>query len=278
MSDPYDPQKPEEVRRGSQYISRKDVKIISIVLLVLFIAAWPVYLYMLANVNKASCSKNMRKIATALSTYRSEYDDHMPYAYETASYSSSDIALKGGYAYSWQWLLEPYTDGWKVFSCPAAQPSENTITSDGGHFHASSYGMLNGYSSVSYSSIIAPGSRIIIGETARNGAMNTFDPLQLQAGGKPLNDDGFMIGFDNDQSYPNSRTQFATRLAFPDSRTKGLNAESSSRHPDGIHFLTVDGSLWTRGGEIARVIEMQGNFGAWDVPNSAGTSRKPLAP
>jgi hypothetical protein len=278
MSDAYDPQESDEKRRGSQYVSRKDVRVIAVVLVVLGLIAWPAYLYMLKGVNQSLCSKNFHNIALSILQYRSDFDEHLPFAYETIGNESPDLALKNGYATSWQWAVQPYsTSGWKGFRCPAADTSENSLTSDGKTIQGSSYGMLNGYSGMQFSLIPNPASKILIAETVRNGVLNTLDPLPLQtpidpanpkAGMRTIQDDGFVIGFDNDENYPNTTTKFATRLAFPDSKTTGLNANTSSRHPDGIHFLTVDGGLWTRGADAARVSPLAGSYGAWDVPKT----------
>jgi hypothetical protein len=281
MNDAYDPQESDEGRKGTQYISRKDVRIIGIVVFVLGLIAWPLYLHMLKGVNQSLCSRNFRKMAIAMQEYKADFDDHLPFAYETASYGGSDIKLRGGYPYTWQWTLQPFTNDWKVFRCPAAEAVENSLTSDGSQIQGSSYGMLNAYSGIQYSMIANPASKILISETVRNGALGTLDPLPLQtpidpanpsAGMKTIQDDGFVIGFDNNQTYPNVNTQFATRLAFPDAKTAGLD-QATSRHPDGIHFLTVDGTMWTKTSEAARVSSLVGSFGTWDVPKPLRTIR-----
>jgi hypothetical protein len=137
--------------------------------------------------------------------------------------------------------------------------------------------MLNAYSGSLYSVISNPASKILLAETVRNGVLGTLDPLPLQvpvdpanpsAGMRTIQDDGFVIGFDNDQNYPNGATKFATRLAFPDSKSGELNADTPTRHPDGIHFLTVDGGLLTRGAATARVSLLAGSYGPWDVLKS----------
>src|SRR5882724_6443466 len=103
MSDPYDPTETDDRRRGSQYVSRKDVKIIGVVVLVLAVIAWPVYMYMLRGVHNSICNKNLRKIAGAMTNYITDSEDHLPFAYETSSYESTDVNLRNGFAYTWQW-------------------------------------------------------------------------------------------------------------------------------------------------------------------------------
>ncbi|HVT13745.1 MAG TPA: hypothetical protein VHE55_15880 [Fimbriimonadaceae bacterium] len=266
MSDPYDPQEVDEKRRGSQYVSRKDFRIVAVVLFVLAIFAWPVYMFMLRGVNSSLCAKNLRKISGALQNYIADFDDHLPYAYETVDYDSKDVHLRGGYAYTWQWQLERYTNDWSAFRCPAADKSENTLTSDGTDIEATSYGMLNAYSGVQMSTIPNPDQKILIGETAKSGANGTADPLPLMAGGNVLKDDGFVIGFDNDQDYPNSKTSYATRLAFPGSAKTGFNHETETRHPAENHFLSLTGAMRSMDGSIGSVIRLGDSFGPWDVP------------
>lgn len=271
MSDTYDPQEVEDGRRGAQYVSRKDFRIVGVFLFFLAVLAWPVYMYMLRGVNSSLCSKNLRKISSAMANYVSDFDEHLPYAYETVNYDSTDIHLRGGYAYTWQWQLERYTNDWSVFHCPAADASEDSRTSDGSSVRVSSYGMLNAYSGAQMSMIPNPDQKILIAETAKSGANGTADPLPLHADGSLLKDDGFVIGFDNDQDYPNAKTKFATRLAFPGSATMGFNRDTDTRHPGENHFLTLGGGMRSLDGSMGSVIQLGGSFGRWDVP-------KPLPP
>jgi prepilin-type processing-associated H-X9-DG protein len=293
MSDPYDPQAPDERHQSNQYISRKDVRIVAIVLLVLAIIGWPVYIYMLKGVNTSLCAKNMRKIGSALQQYISDNDDHMPYAYETTDFFSTDIKLHGGYANTWQFQINQYTNDWKIFKCPGADEAENSRISNTSSVEESSYGMLNAYSGALFSGIAYPNQKIVIGETAKSGVNGTVDPLPLLAGGKPLADDGPVIGFDNDQDHPNSATKNATRLAFPDSVKTGFDTGTATRHPGGIHFLFADGSMHVLKGSAGRVNPSSvgsglWSYGLWDVPpkptlltapkSSSHPSPKPPAP
>jgi hypothetical protein len=262
MSDPFDPQAPEDKPRGSQYVSRKDFKVIAIGLFFLALLAWPIYNYMLAQVQMSQCGKNFTKMSLALQNYLSDNDDHFPYAYETQGYQSSDATLRNGYANSWQFQLERYTGTWDVFRCPAADPSENARISNGDIVETSSYGMVNAYSGVAASTIANPDLKVVIAETATNGANGTLDPLPL-IGPK---DDGFAIGFNNSQDYPDLKTQFATRLAFPNSAKTGLDHQSEARHPNGIHFLMVGGGSRFADGAYGHVIPLGAGFGQWDVP------------
>ncbi|MFI5385738.1 MAG: hypothetical protein ACHQ50_06415, partial [Fimbriimonadales bacterium] len=233
----------------------------------------------LKRANNYLCNRNLRKISSAMQDYLADNDDRFPFAYERAGYSTNDINLKNGYAYTWQWQLQRYTGDWAAFRCPAADPAECALTSDGTTIEASSYGMLDAYSGVSSSTIQLPDQKVVIGETSKGGANGTYDPKPLMVDGKVLVDDGFMVGFDNDQDYPNASTGLATRLAFPDSAKLGFNRDTEGRHPDGIHYLTAGGGLRSGDASTARVILRSGSFGMWDVPKPVPLSLpKPLRP
>ncbi len=271
MSDPYDPQASDERRSGSQYVTRRDVRLVGIVLAVLALAAWPVYMYMLRQVNSSTCNRNLRRISEALLAYAHDNEEHLPFAYETNGYGSSEIAVHNGYAYTWQWVLEAQTSDWSMFRCPAADASEHSKSADPwkGEVESSDYGMLNAYSGQDLSTVSEPGQKIIIGETANRGAMGSYDPLPLLSQGKPIADDGNFIGFDNSQDYPDAKTAFATRLAFRGTSSGHFDRNSEARHPDGDHFLTLDGHRRGGDGAIAEVIQQGGYFGPWDVPKPA---------
>ena len=267
MSETYDPQEAGEGRKGPQYVTRRDFKIIGIVLLILAILAVPVYRYMLGKVNESICSRHLHKIAVSMLTYATDNDEHLPFAYESVDYTSDEIAVHNGYAYTWEWALEPYCS-WDVFRCPAADDSEASGSADpkSGIVHLSDYGMLNAYSGKDLSSIPYPEQKVLVAESAQSGANGTADPMPLLAGGKPLQGDGNMIGFDDDQNYPDPKTKFATRLAFPNSAKTGFNRDTAGRHPAGIHYVTAGGGLLVGDGSTAEVILLGGNFGRWDVP------------
>ncbi len=269
MADAYDPAESEDKRRAGQYITRKDIRLIGIVLLILAIAAWPLYLYLLRQTHNALCGRNMRKIASALLNYEQDFEGRLPYAYETAGYGSNAVGIRGdGYAYTWQWQLNRYIANWEAFTCPAAKPGEESHSSDGSEVHSNDYGMLWGYSGVDGSTIIDPGSKVLIADSSNRGANGTFDPSPLtDPGGNPLKNDGFLLGFDNGNERPNAQTKFATRLAFPGSKNGKFDEETDSRHPGGnIHIMFADGHVRSLNAKAARVNQVGDSFGPWDVP------------
>lgn len=274
MSDTYDPDAPED-RPSSQHISKKDLRIIGPILLVLAIAAYPIYLHLLKGVHQSVCRRQLKRVGSALIQYVTDYDDYLPFAYETQGYNSNEIALRKGVAYTWHWPLKQYTGTFDVFKCPAAHPEENSRSSDNDTFAETSYGMPAAYSGLQYSTIASPNQKFIILETSKNGSRDTYDPLPLttrDSEGRSVEvvDDGFLAGFNNEQVYPSASTRFATRLAFPNSWPKKegdpvFKEDSEARHPDGLHFVFLDTSIRRLDARAAQVSQP---FGPWDVPKS----------
>lgn len=265
MPDEFDPQAPED-RRSSDLMSRKDWRVVAIVLFFLALIGWPIYLKLAADANKALCKRNMRKIGAAMGEYTNDFDGRLPFAYETTGFESTEVRLRDHLAYTWQWQLQRYTRDWSVFACPAAEEAEHTKTSDGFSVHVSDYGMLAGFSGIDTATVANPDRSFIVGETSNFGSLNSYDPLPIQVEGSPLRNDGFMIGFDNDQIYPNEQTKQVTRLAFRDVGKGNYNSDSRSRHPGGIFMLTLDGGIRTIEGNDANVKRFGGSYGPWTIP------------
>jgi prepilin-type processing-associated H-X9-DG protein len=257
MSAAFDPDAPED-RRSSQYVSRRDVRVVGVVLIVLAASAWPIYMFMLRGMHESVCKKHLRRIGTAIGNYTVDFDEHLPYAYETLGYDSSEIRPRNGMAYTWHWPLMAYMKEDEVndvFTCPAAGDEENTKVTDGSKIVSVSYGMLNAYSGVDFGTVANPGQKFLISETIRNGNLESYDPLPFPGVGV---NDGFVIGFDNDQTYPDKETKYATRLAYPTSwedhsGSPSFRKDTPSRHPGGVNFLLLDGSARTLDATAARV-------------------------
>lgn len=273
MSDAYDPQAVEGKAVSNQYVSKRDVKIVAIVLVVLAIALYPVYIWQLGNVNKATCAKHFRQIGNAMNSYIEDHDGRYPYAYATAGFDSVEPAIRSdGLTYTWQWDLRLYLTDKSVFTCPTADPSENNrSTGDGSEILLSSYGMLFAYSGLLASTVSDPKSQLLLGETTDMGRRGTRDPLPLiGVDGTKATSDGFLIGFDNSNTYPDAKTQFPTRLAYPESATKGFSDETETRHPGGNHFLYADGhQSKARDATIGRINQAASGLGPWNVPKQS---------
>ncbi len=270
MSDPYDPQAVEGASPSQQYVTKKDVKIVLIVLVVLLIIGIPVYFYMLKGVYKSICAKNFKQLGTALNLYMEEHDERYPFAYTTATYESDEpSAFDNGLTYTWQQDLRPFISDPTVFKCPAASDEENNRSSGNGtDVDTSSYGMVYAYSGQLAVSVADPKSQIILGETIDRGRKDTVDPLPLKSfDGREMASDGYVIGFDTSNTFPNKQTTAVTRLAFPGSKTTGYTAEADSRHPGGIHFLYCDGHVSkSLDGTIGRITQDVSGLGPWSVP------------
>jgi hypothetical protein len=78
--------------------------------------------------------------------------------------------------------------------------------------------------------------------------------------------DGFMIGYDNSNLFPDAETEFVTRLAFvgPGSSPQGL----TSVHSQGVNAIRADGSLVTfkTAGEAFPVNKSGGKLSGQWVP------------
>lgn len=273
MSDAYDPQAVDDKPASSQYVTKKDIKVVVIVLCVLAVIAYPVYIYMLGGVKKSTCSKHLSAVGKALSAYMEDHDGRYPYAYQTADYTSDLPAIRpDGLMYTWQWDLRPYNNDNSIFSCPAALPEENNLSSpDGKEMLRSSYGMLFAYSGLSGESVNDPKSQLMIGETSDMGANGTADPIPLVGyDGTKAKSDGFLIGFDNSNTYPDAKTTFPTRLSYGESAKKGFTDETQTRHPGGNHFLYADSHLSkSMDATVARITQAASGLGVWNVPKRA---------
>jgi len=120
---------------------------------------------------------------------------------------------------------------WDVFRCPAADPSENTLTSDGKTVIASSYGMLNAFSGILYSTIANPDRKVIISETAKNGALQTFESPATDGRRQTAYRGWICHRLRQLAGLSQPATKSATRLAFPGSATYGFHDDTDSRHP-----------------------------------------------
>jgi hypothetical protein len=78
---------------------------------------------------------------------------------------------------------------------------------------------------------------ILLAETIGSGACGSFNPLPL--GGA----DGFMIGYDNSNFFPDGESKYVTRLAFFGEGPSPLGLMSV--HPQGVNAIRADGSLVT---------------------------------
>lgn len=256
MSLGYDPDEPEESSSRSSYLSKKDFKVLGIVILALGIVSIPIFQYLRKQAMQATCSSNLKAIWSATGVYAALNDDRLPPAYATAVDGGDAYVDAQLRPYTWISLMQPQMSVRASFVCPAADSVECVVNQSGnvgGVPPRSSYGMYVGVSASALLTMSQPGSTILIGETASLGANDTFDPLPMKNGeGQPIRD-GFLIGYDNDPISADKQTRYATRLAYRGTAKGSFSELSEGRHPGGCHFLFCDGHLETLKAPVARI-------------------------
>ncbi|MDX2064870.1 MAG: hypothetical protein SFX74_03905 [Fimbriimonadaceae bacterium] len=240
----YDPQATEEEASAkSQYMSRKELRIIGIGLIALAAICYPVYKVGIAKSEKAQCVGNFKAMHTALTLYIRDHDDGLPPVYRADDQRLPAIG-ENALPYTWHSDLFPYMSRRAAFACPSSGENERFRVEnpeDGSQYLPASYGMYVAYSAEKYFNIELPDQTIILAETSNNGSESSYNPLPFRdKNGKPL-PDGVTVGFDNDNFSPNRATKRVTRLAFRETG-KSLK-EAYGRHDGGIHALTATGEL-----------------------------------
>lgn len=287
MSEAYDPNAVEGGASGGggQYLSKRDVKVISIVLVALFLGLWPIYNVMAGNSEKARCVSNIKAISTALGQYVEEYDGRYPAIFDENQ--GTPATNKEGIPYTWASAISKYMKDRDSFLCPTAKPEEAaTILTMRDKTHRPkqelkpvpddaeliSYGFYIAYNTFLVSEIENPNQVVIVCETSNMGALGTSDPSPYKLpDGTIVREDGFVIGWDNSNKSPDDSSQSVTRLAIYDSASGKLE-DAKPRHAGGIYGLTVAGGyvpgLQPSSASLAR---SSGRIvGRWAVPASLG--------
>lgn len=267
--DPYDPAAVEE-RRHSQYFSRRDLRNIILVFGGILIALWPVYCYMKKQAEDSICKKNLRAIASALGSYMEDTGDHYPAMYAMEGGSETPFIDDRGLAVTWGTAIAPHVKELSSFSCPSAGADEYARAEGLGRRSIEmAYGFYAPYSTELQPGIIDPARTIVITETSNFGANDTYDPLKFVGrSGKPVRQDGFVIGFDDAQLYPTAASRYVTRLAFANTAAGAFGENAEGRHNGRINALAADGSLLVIGPGRARF--QRSSPGYWAAPPRLG--------
>jgi len=232
----YDPSAPEGAAPvGSQYFTKKDAKWIILGGVAFIVGMIPVYLYMREKAYRATCIKNMNGIMEALTIYSAQHDDRFPPLYNENSKGEPD-ADANGYAYTWVTDVAPYKSDRVDFTCPTASPEEwaYSASPNGGAPIPSSFGFYAPYASYSTQLIDHPETVVILAETSNGGTNDTYDPMPFSS----TKYDGFVIGWDNGNDFPDEQTHTVTRLAFPGSKD-GHPDKAGGRHGQFINAITA---------------------------------------
>lgn len=264
---PYDPTAPEGDAGGNQYLSKKDLRILVVVLVLLGFALYPMYLYGLRSRDKSLCTQNMKAIFDALHLYAVDHDDGLPPVYRTGNGDMPGLGASGK-PYTWASDIAPYMNVRSSFVCPAADPSENVHAEDQKTLKGDvpmSYGMYAPYGGFKTFNIENPEQTVIVAETSNDGAQTSYDPLPFDKGRQVP--DGFLIGWDNSNDQASSASRFVTRLAFRETSNGLFGSKAYGRHDNGIHALTASGERLNLKPDNAVIVQqdrLPGGF--WRVP------------
>lgn len=261
----YDTDEPEgSVARGSQYVTKRDLKGLGIVLVLVFaILAW-VYPYFKKQAEKAQCFGNAKAIADAMRLYAQENNDRLPPAYTVLSGEAP--VLVNGRPWTWASALQQYMNPRRSFRCPSVEEKEISYVADARDTRKGlplTYGMYVGASLATIGQIVDPDQMVVVAETSNAGALGTFDPKPLlDAQGRASATNGFLIGYDTGNFEFDGSTSRVTRLAFPGSAKTAVGDGVTGRHGGKIHVVYVSGRAATVGPAFAEVFPEVETFGA----------------
>lgn len=253
---PYDPGEPEDTPRGSAYLSRKDLKAISLLIVAFFLVLIPIYGQCKSRTEEHICKQNLSQISKAIGLYSQENDDQLPPVY-ASNLNGTPVLDDQGRPFTWASLVSRYMNDRSSFVCPSAKPEEATSSQHPEKTRLTiplTYGMYAPYGGYPISHITNPNETALISETSNNGSQDSYDPVRFKGpSGQTLLNDGFIMGFSDSNDRPTKDTSAITRLAFRGSSSGQFGEEDAPRHPSGIFILTVSGSIRLVKAPIARV-------------------------
>ena len=240
LSGAYDPNAVEgDKSAGGQYVTKKDLKIWAIGLVVLGGFSYPVFQYLKGQSERARCGTNLRAVYQAISLYAEQHDYRFPPLARTEQDGVTPSLAAGGQAYTWVSDVAPFMSARQTFLCPSATEIERVRNESPVSSTAtipSAYGMYVPYGGVLTSIVENPDEVVLIADTSNGGGRETLDPLPY---GKDV-PDGFAIGWSNSNTMPDKATKNVTRLAFPRS---GKGTTDEGRHGKFIWAVSASGEL-----------------------------------
>ena len=236
----YDPNAVEgDKSAGGQYVTKKDIKIWIVGLLVLGLFSFPVFQYLRSQSERARCGTNLRAVYQAISLYAEQHDYRFPPLARTEGDGVTPSLSDTGHPYTWISDVAPFMNARQSFLCPSASEAERVQNESPVSATAtipSAYGMYVPYGGVLTSLVENPDEVILVADTCNGGSSQTRDPVPY---GKGL-PDGYAIGWSNSNTMPNKTTNSVTRLAFPGSASGTTDA---GRHGKFIWAMTASGEL-----------------------------------
>jgi hypothetical protein len=273
----------EEDRDGprSQHFTKKDLKWVVVLLILLAIILPPVYNKFKKDSDEHVCITNMNAIYKALSLYANDHDDRFPPIAWEENPTTGEPNITNGKVTSWVTQAFHYDQRPEIFHCPAAEadesvPTEGAVRKAGDtkatHLTINSnYGMYVGYAAAMQSSIDNEDQVILFAETSNSGSQKSYDPYPfLDSAGKQVPYDGFSIGWNDANKIPTLASRSVTRLSFRDS-ANGDFKNATGRHGDEVHAMAPGGNLIMLHPSDARLERRAGDIqGRWSVPALLG--------
>jgi hypothetical protein len=270
----FDPNAPEgEEKRGSAYVSRKDIKIVAVGLIALGICFYPIFIYLQKRSERSRCIQDLKAISQAINQYAEQNDQKYPPIFYPGP-GDGPMTQTSGAPFTWASNLVDFMNPRASFNCPSAQPSEITRSQDPRSENKSfelSYGMFAPLSTFNKSLVDDPNEAVLLAETSNRGALKTYDPMPFKdESGDVLPYDGMAIGW-SDNNYDGSpKSKYVTRLAFPGTADKSFTKDGAGRHDEGSFIVTVTGQLRSVHPDFAWVQRRNKEiYGSWPMPLGA---------
>jgi len=236
----------------SDYLSRKDIKIIGGALLVLFLLFIPIWIHLKKQGEATICRGNMGAISKALLVYAEVFDERFPPAYYP-DYDGNPVVVDGE-PISWVTLVQEGMSERFNFTCPTSKPDENgkALPAIGKDKITYSYGLYAPMAMRTPANLSQPAETVLIGETASGGSGGAYNPVPFKlADGSTIRHDGFLIGLDNSNqmgadvinSGAANEAKMVTRLAFRNAQGQPYAEGTLGRHDDYVHVVLADGRL-----------------------------------
>lgn len=234
----------------SSHVSGKDLRVVGIALAVFVVISAPMYMSCKRQSEKHLCKQNMRSIGAAMNLYAEANNGMYSPVYAEVG-NGKPLTDAKGRVFTWVSLISEYMGDRASFRCLSASPQENVINqhrTEADKDLVSSYGMFALRSTQATFAFRNPSTSVLIAETCNRGK-NAYNPIPLA----PDAQDGFLIGFDNDNFAFNKATKYATRLAFSGTEDGKFAADAKPRHDGGNFFLFADGHAAPMGPLTAKV-------------------------
>ncbi len=241
----FDVDAPEDAKQTSSiYLSKKDVRVILIVIGVVIAIGIPLYYAFMQQRDKQVCATNMHAIYNAMMQYAEQNDQRLPPLYEVGDNGTPQIV--GGKPSVWASQLVPYMNARANFFCPAAEEDEKmpALGYDGRNRKDVdlTYGMYLPMGTFPYLLATSQSDTAVLVETSNHGSQGSFNPVPFRdSNGNVIPFDAFMAGFDDGNEALSPESKFITRLAFRNVSKGYESNDAVMRHGAGIHVFYLDG-------------------------------------